>query len=246
MSGFRCPGQERSNWTPDDVYDIPCTHCGKDIEFFKDESFRICPSCRKRVANPKNDLGCAERCKFAAKCLPPESSALKLNNPLCEQIISSMMKEFGDDQPRIDHAMAVLSYAETIMELEQSEQNELSGLVIRAAAILHDIGIVESERKHGSAAPKYQEIEGPPIAQKILQNLAVPQEEIDHVCKIIANHHSAKDIDTPEFRIVWDADWLVNIPDECDLSDKARTGELIEKVFKTAGGKQTAMELFLN
>lgn len=244
MSGFRCPGQERSRWTPDSVYDVPCSHCGKDIEFFKDEPFRVCPSCRKRVPNPKINLGCAEWCKFAAKCLPQAIITPKAAGAICEQIISSMKAVFGDDQRRIDHALAVLGYAETILESEQSEQNELSGLVIRAAAILHDIGIVEAERKHDSAAAKYQEIEGPPIARKILQDLAVPQEEIDHVCKIIANHHSAKDIDTPEFRIVWDADWLVNIPDEYDVSDKAGLGELIEKVFKTSGGKKTAKELF--
>ncbi len=244
MSGFRCPGQERFRWTPDDIFEIPCPHCRVDMEFFKDEPFRACPACRKRVPNPKIDLGCAEWCKFADKCLPQAVTPSKAGGPLCEQIINSMKAVFGDDQRRIDHALAVLGYAETILESEQSEQKELSGLVVRAAAILHDIGIVEAERKHGSAAAKHQETEGPPIGRKILQDLAVPQEEIDHVCSIIANHHSAKDIDTPEFRIVWDADRLVNIPDECDVSDKACMSELIEKVFKTAGGEKIARELF--
>ena len=57
--------------------------------------------------------------------------------------------------------------------------------------------------------------------------------------------HSAGDIDTPEFRIVWDADWLVNIPDEFDISDGTRISELIEEVFKTDRGKRIAETLFL-
>ena len=68
---------------------------------------------------------------------------------------------------------------------------------------------------------------------------------IDHVCRIVANHHSARDIDTPEFRIIWDADWLVNIPDEYDTSDVKSTSELIDKVFKTPKGRTIAKELFL-
>ena len=48
--------------------------------------------------------------------------------------------------------------------------------VVRAAAVLHDIGIREAERKHGSSAGKYQEVEGPPIARRILEKLSVDPE----------------------------------------------------------------------
>lgn len=148
---------------------------------------------------------------------------------------------FGDDQKRINHALAVLSYAEKIFGVEGGDSN-----VITAAAILHDIGIHEAERKYGSAAGKYQEIEGPPIAECLLEEEGFPYETIEHVCKIIANHHSAKDIDTLEFRIIWDADWLVNIPDECGKMSKDKLKGFIEKIFKTNKGKQLAKELYLN
>ena len=152
-----------------------------------------------------------------------------------------MKSHFGDDQRRIDHAMAVLKYSEEIM----GAGGNVSGLVVRGAAILHDIGIPEAVRKHGSSDGKYQELEGPPIARIILMDMKVDGPIIDHICRIIANHHSAKDIDTPEFRIVWDADWLINIPDEFDTSDKAKMSELIEKTFKTDRGKKIAKTLFL-
>jgi HD superfamily phosphodiesterase len=158
-----------------------------------------------------------------------------------EKLIQRMKDVFGKDQKRINHALAVLKYAEQIHSAEGGD-----GLVITAAAILHDIGIHEAERKYGSAAGKYQEIEGPPVAGTILKDGGFASETIEHVSKIIANHHSAKDIDTLEFRIIWDSDWLVNIPDECGKMSKGKLKGFVEKIFKTNKGRQLAKELYLN
>lgn len=107
--------------------------------------------------------------------------------------------------------------------------------MVRVSAILHDIGIPESERKYNSSAGKYQEIEGPPIAKRIMEELSLDESVIGHVCDIIGSHHSAGRIDTPEFRILWDADWLVNIAEE----------RASRSVFKTATGLRIATELNL-
>lgn len=157
------------------------------------------------------------------------------------QLIERMKSVFGDDRRRIDHALTVLGHAESIMRAG----GELDALVVRAAAVLHDIGIHEAEQKHGSSAGRYQEIEGPPIARAILAEMGVDAERMDHVCRIVANHHSARDIDTPEFHVIWDADWLVNIADEHDTTDATRMGELVETVFRTEHGKDIAGTLFL-
>ena len=180
-------------------------------------------------------------CKFAEECpgsIPGDPAGAAC---LCERVIDEMKAVFGDDQRRIAHALKVLEYADAML---QSEEQEVFGLVVRAAAILHDIGIHEAERKHGSSSGRLQELEGPPIAREILERLGVDAEVVDHVCRIVANHHSAKDIDTPEFRIVWDADWLVNIPDEFDTSNEARIARLIDRVFKTEGGRRLAGRVF--
>ena len=117
--------------------------------------------------------------------------------------------------------------------------------MVKAAAILHDIGICEAENKHGSSAPKYQEIEGPPIAKKILKKYDIDDNTIEHICKIIANHHTGKGIDTPEFKIVWDADQLVNIPEDYTSITNIELKHLIEKLFKTnTGSRIAAVTLF--
>jgi HD superfamily phosphodiesterase len=118
-----------------------------------------------------------------------------------DKLVGEMKNVFGSDKKRINHALAVLGYAKQIQAAEGGDP-----LIVEAAAILHDIGIQEAERKYGSSAGNYQEIEGPPIARKILQNYGLADGIMEHIYKIIANHHSAKDIDTTEFRIVWDAD----------------------------------------
>lgn len=158
-----------------------------------------------------------------------------------EIILKRMKCYFGTDSRRINHALKVLEYSEQILKSEKGDAD-----VVVAAAILHDIGIPNSEKKYHSAAGNYQEIEGPPVAKKIMDELGLKPEISEHVCKIIANHHSGKDIDTPEFRIIWDADLLVNIPDEMNVSDKGLIGSLVKNVFRTETGKKIAMEKFLN
>jgi DNA-directed RNA polymerase subunit RPC12/RpoP len=63
-------------WKPEDICLARCPHCGAEIEFWKDEPVRQCPSCRKEVRNPKLDPGCAEWCKHGPECVepPPKSN----------------------------------------------------------------------------------------------------------------------------------------------------------------------------
>ncbi len=65
----RCPGQDQRYWKADDIFTMRCPHCKYEIEFWKDEPFRICKGCEKEVKNPKMDMGCAEWCKNADLCL---------------------------------------------------------------------------------------------------------------------------------------------------------------------------------
>ena len=147
---------------------------------------------------------------------------------------------FGADQPRIDHAFQVLAYAEELMAGQP-----VDATVVIAAALLHDIGIAEAERKHGSAEARFQELEGPPIARRLMEELGFEARVIEHVCRIVANHHSASGIDTAEFRVIWDADWLVNIPGMHPTMPGDEMERLIGRVFKTGAGTRKARELFL-
>ncbi len=239
MDKFRCPGQDMRYWKPGDVFEVGCPECKTEVEFFKDDPFQRCPSCGNRVRNPKIDLGCAKWCEFAKECLG-ELPGADETGPMCDRLTARMRDTFGDDRRRIDHALKVLDHAEAIQHSEQGDP-----LTVRAAAILHDIGIHEAERKQGSAAGRFQEIEGPPIARRIMEELDLDEKTIDHVCRIVGSHHSAKEIDTREFRIVWDADRLVNIAEEHAEKSPDELARLIARVFKTDTGREMAESLFL-
>jgi len=157
-----------------------------------------------------------------------------------DKLIQAMQEYFGTDARRIDHAQQVLDFAEKILSQEGGDAE-----IVAAAAILHDIGIHEAEKKYGSSAGGYQEIEGPPIAENILKKTSFPRGKINEVLVIIANHHTPGKIQTLNYRILTDADWLVNIKDEIDLKDKDKLAKIINKVIKTPTGQELAKSLYL-
>ena len=154
---------------------------------------------------------------------------------LKDRLISEMKQYFGDDERRISHALRVTGFAQEILQEEDGDED-----VVIAAAILHDIGIHEAERKYDSSAGRYQEIEGPPIAREILKRQGLEESFVEEVCEIVGNHHSPKNVDTSNFRIVYDADWLVNLNDEYGHKSKDELSRIIEKVFLTPTGKRIA------
>jgi hypothetical protein len=261
-----CPGQDKRFWKASDIQESPCPHCGSILEFWKDDARRRCPSCGRQVANPSFDMGCAKWCKYATACLgqPTATSAgsgqaAATEEALCDTLIREMKTVFGDDRRRIAHALEVLDHAEKIMLAEGGDP-----LVIRAAAVLHDIGIREAERKHGSNAGHLQELEGPPIASPILERLGIDPERRDHILRIIANHHTrpspapsagsgqalseAERVDTPEFRILWDADRIANIPEECERMTPDQARAFVARAYLTPAGRTmgaAAVERFL-
>ncbi|MFH1006393.1 MAG: HD domain-containing protein [Candidatus Latescibacterota bacterium] len=169
-----------------------------------------------------------------------ESEPLLKPDGISDRLILEMKDRFGTDSRRITHTLKVWQVAREILAGEGGSPE-----VVEAAAILHDISIQEAERKFGSSAARYQEIEGPPIARRIMEGLGLEEETIDHVCRIVGSHHSARDIDTPEFRIVWDADRMANIPDDFGGHSKDELERIINKAFKTKTGKEKAMCLYV-
>jgi HD superfamily phosphodiesterase len=148
---------------------------------------------------------------------------------MLERAVLEMIRYFGGDVRRINHALKVLGFAQAIAAAENisAEAREIVGL----AAALHDIGIPEAERKYGSSAGNLQEKEGPPVAKDILQRIGADTGIIERVCHIIGRHHSYHKIDGIDFRILVEADFLVNISE--DAMDVQSIRSVGKKCFKT-------------
>jgi len=234
MAVERCPGQDMRFWRPDDIYEVPCPKCGASVEFWKNDPQRTCPGCGNSMPNPKIQLGCAKWCPHAAECIGAMASGEDAS--LRDRLIQAMKRVFGDDEGRVRHALQVLDHAERILAEEESDP-----LVVRAAAILHDIGIRAAEEKHGSSAGRYQQIEGPPIARRILIELGAPEDAIERVCDIVAHHHEVDRLRSSEGLIVWDADHIANLPAALAGKSEEKQRAYVEAIFRTRTGKALAL-----
>ncbi|MBQ7416556.1 MAG: HD domain-containing protein [Acidaminococcaceae bacterium] len=148
-------------------------------------------------------------------------------------VIHEMILFDRGDARRIQHFLKVYQFAALIGKLEglSPEKQE----ILEIAAILHDIGIIPSEKKYGISNGKLQEQEGPAYARELLNRIGgYGQDFIDRVCFLIAHHHTYEGVDGLDWQILLEADFLVN------SFEKNMTEEAIKKfrasVFRTKSG----------
>lgn len=156
-------------------------------------------------------------------------------------IIKKAIDYFGNDTKRINHFMKVYSFAKTIGELEGLSDREQS--ILEVTAVLHDIGIKNAEAKYNSSAGKYQEQEGPAVAQDILTEFDFDREFVERVKFLIGHHHTYDNIQGMGYQILVEADFIVNIYE--DNMQKEAIENVINKIFVTKAGTEIAKTMFL-
>lgn len=153
---------------------------------------------------------------------------------MTDRVTFSMIRYFHGDLRRIAHALKVTAYARLIGHGEELPQKEQQ--ILELAALLHDIGIHEAEKKYGSAAGNFQELEGPPIAEEMLRAWDAAPEVISRVCFLVGHHHTYGAIDRPDFQALVEADFLVNLEeDKMSLQAVETVGA---KYFRTSAGRE--------
>ena len=144
------------------------------------------------------------------------------------------------DAKRIQHFIKVHSFAELIGRMEGLDSRTLE--ILRAAAVLHDIGIHAAEEKYGNCSGKYQEIEGPAPAREILNRLTTDGELIDRVCFLIAHHHTYSGVNGSDWQILLEADFIVNAYEDALKADAIR--HFRDNIFKTKSGLSLLNKIF--
>ena len=249
---MQCPGQDSRYWDEAAIFEAKCPKCGKDVEFFKDDSTRKCTNCGQKILNPRTDFGCASYCPHAEQCLgelPPELLAKK-KDLIKDRVAIEMKRYFGTDFKRIGHASRVARYVDEIGALLVEDEKEAKGYspaVAGIAGYLHDIGIKEAERKFDSSAAKFQHQEGPPVAREILLNLGVDQVVIDEVCDIIGHHHLPGPEETINFKVLHDADLITNLEEKQkeEASPPEYLATVVGSSFLTGQGREVARKVLL-
>lgn len=163
-------------------------------------------------------------------------------HPQLIALYKKMINFFSGDPRRCQHWIKVHSLAQQIAINEGMEEHQL--FVLEATAMLHDCGIKPGEEKYGAdhAHGHVQEVEGPPVAKAMLEDLKFVAADIERICYLIAHHHTYTNIDGLDYQILVEADFLVNLFEHGD-SVEAINGA-IKNIFKTKTGITIAKKMF--
>ncbi len=159
---------------------------------------------------------------------------------MLEQLAFKMTEYYTGDPARVQHFIKVYAFARLIGIGEGISEKEL--FTLEAAALVHDIGIKKAEEVYGSSAGHYQEELGPPIAKEMLEELGFEHDVIARVCFLVAHHHTYTDIDGADYRILVEADFLVNLYENGETVFAVKSA--YDKIFRTESGKRLCRAMF--
>ncbi|MBR5266245.1 MAG: HD domain-containing protein [Clostridia bacterium] len=147
--------------------------------------------------------------------------------------ITKKMIDFSEGNLHlINHFMKVHGYAKTIGQLENLD--EKTQLTLDVATLVHDIAIPLCREKYGTARGDLQEKEGCVLARDFLQGTGLDDEIIERVAFLVGHHHTTDGVDSLDWQILLEADYLVNADEGAQPKEKIL--EKMENMFKTKSG----------
>lgn len=152
-----------------------------------------------------------------------------------------MIRYYHNDPKRIQHFTKVHAYAKYIGTQEGLDPDTL--FTLEAAALVHDIGIKAAEEKYGSSNGKLQEQEGPALAEQMLEHLGFTADVTRRVSYLVGHHHTYTDVDGIDYRILLEADYLVNQYE--DALPKSSAEHALNHIFETKTGKELCRLMYL-
>lgn len=138
------------------------------------------------------------------------------------------------------HLIKVYQFAHLIAEGERLDPH--TQFILETAAIVHDIGIRNSLRIYGDDAGPHQEALGPGEAEAMLTSLHYDSDVIARVCYLVGHHHTYTGIDGMDYRILVEADFLVNLFE--NHAPPQRICKAQETMFETQTGKMLLKTMF--
>ena len=159
---------------------------------------------------------------------------------MINDIYLKMIEYYGTDAKRSQHFAKVHAYARLIGQREGLSEREL--YILEAAALVHDIGIKPAEELYGSSNGKLQQELGGKPARELLEGLGEEEDVIERVCFLVEHHHTYSHIEGMDYRILVEADVIVNIYE--DELDHAAAQSAYDKIFKTSAGRSIMRSMY--
>ena len=159
---------------------------------------------------------------------------------MLNQLTRRMIALYRGEPRRIQHFLKVHSLARLIAISEGLSGDAL--LTLEAAALVHDIGIQEAERRFGYNNGKLQETYGPPLAEGLLRSLGFSEAVTARVVWLVGHHHTYTNISGLDHRILVEADFLVNLYE--DGAEAQAIQAAYQRVFTTGSGRALCRVMF--
>ncbi len=166
-----------------------------------------------------------------------------MDNRTIAEVMQKMIAYSDGNLHDIAHFIKVHSYARTIGIQEGLPDYEQE--TVELAAIIHDIACPLCRIKYGNTNGKHQEEESAPLVDAILEGVNIPKAMAKRINFLVSHHHTYTDVDGIDYRILLEADFLVNA-DESNMSADAilnarnsfyetKTGTaLLDSIYKKA------------
>lgn len=156
------------------------------------------------------------------------------------EAMKKMIEYSAGDRHDILHLLKVWGYAKTIAELEGIDGE--TRFILEIAAIVHDIACPLCRKKYGSTNGKLQEAESAPLVREFLRDGGFTAEQTERIVYLVCHHHTYTDVDGADYRILLEADYLVNA-DEGGFS-AGNIASAREQIFRTETGKALLKEIY--
>ena len=155
--------------------------------------------------------------------------------------ITKMITSGEGNEHDINHFLKVWGFARTIGEAEGLDDRTL--LTLELAAVVHDIACPSLRKEHGSAPGSLQEEAGPDLVREFYKDCGIDEEMLERICYLVAHHHTFTNVDGLDYRILLEADFLVNAGENENY--RKAVGKFHDNVFKTKTGLALLEDIYM-
>lgn len=155
--------------------------------------------------------------------------------------IEKMIAFYQGNLHDINHFLKVWAFAKTIGE--QEGLDDQTQLTLELAAVVHDIACPLCRQKYGNTNGKYQELESPPLVEDFFAGMPVEGDMAERISWLVAHHHTYTHVDSLDYQILLEADFLVNAG-EGGLS-RVAIETMRQNVFRTETGIRLLDSVYL-
>lgn len=157
-----------------------------------------------------------------------------------DKVYTRMIEACTGDPRQIQHFVKVHSFAALIGRLEGLDA--ATQFTLELAAYVHDIGVKPAMERYGSSAGPYQEELGQAPARALLTACGIDSTTVERVVYLVGRHHTFMNIDGPDYQILVEADFLVNLYEGQKAPETVR--HIYDTMFKTTSGRRVCAAMF--